>query len=131
MSQILEEQDKIMDFFFNGSVVNLLMAIVIGRAFSELIQSTVNDIILPLLNYTLRGSLNVSGFYIKLGAEKILYGKSLGLLITLTISVLTLYYVFIRPFNNRIQKNNEKKEEDQIKTIKKVLNEKEQMTSKY
>jgi large conductance mechanosensitive channel len=124
----MDEDNEIINFLFNRNVINLLLAVVIGRAFSELIQSTVNDIILPILNYTLNGGLNVSGFYIKLGNHNINYGKSLGLLITLLISVLTLYYIFIRPFNNIIEKNDKKKDEKQIQTIKKVLNEKEQMT---
>jgi large conductance mechanosensitive channel len=122
------DDNEIVNFLFTGNVINLLMAIVIGKAFGELIQSTVADIILPLLNYSLNGGLNVSGFYIKLGNHSINYGKSLGLLITLFISVLTLYYLFIRPFNNIIEKNDKKKDEKQIQTIKKVLHEKEQMT---
>jgi large conductance mechanosensitive channel len=112
------DDNEIVNFLFTGNVINLLMAIVIGKAFGELIQSTVADIILPLLNYSLNGGLNVSGFYIKLGNHSINYGKSLGLLITLFISVLTLYYLFIRPFNNIIEKNDKKKDEKQIQTIK-------------
>jgi large conductance mechanosensitive channel len=127
----MSEPDKIINFLFNGSVINLLIAVVIGRSFAELIQSVVSDIILPLLNYILNGSLNVSGFFIKLGNHKITYGKSLGLLITLLISVLTLYYVFIRPFNYIIEENDKKKDEKQIETIKKVLNVKEQMSNRY
>lgn len=126
----MSEVERIVNFFFNGNVINLLMAVVIGRAFSEFIQSTVSDIILPLLNYTLNGRLNVSTLHINLGNEKILYGKSLGLFITLLISVFTLYYIFIRPFNTIIEDNDKKKEEKQIQTIKKVLDVKEEMTSR-
>jgi len=125
----MSEGDEIINFLFNRNVINLLMAVVIGRAFSDLIQSTVSDIILPLLNYILNGSLNVSGFYIKLGNKNINYGKSLGLLITFVISVLTLYYIFIKPFNNIIKKNKEEEKEEEIKTIKKVLDEDKKILS--
>lgn len=120
------EKDNILNFLFNTNVINLLIAVVIGKAFADLIQSTVGDIILPILNYGFNGSLNVSSFNIKLGSQTINYGKSLGLFITLLISILTLYYVFIRPFNSIIEKNNKKKEEEQIQTIKKVIEQKEQ-----
>ena len=119
------EQDKILNFLFNSNVINLLIAVVIGKAFADMIQSTVSDIILPFLNYTLNGSLNVSSFSIKLGPQNINYGKSLGLFITLLISIFTLYYIFIRPFNGIIEKNEKKKEEQQIETIKKVIENKE------
>lgn len=119
------EKDKILNFLFNGNIINLLIAVVIGNAFADFIQSTVSDIILPFLNYTLNGSLDVSSFSIKLGLQNINYGKSLGLFITLLISILTLYYIFIRPFNSIIEKNEMKKEEKQIETIKKVIESKE------
>lgn len=119
------EKDKILNFLFNNNVINLLIAVVIGKAFADLIQSTVSDIILPFLNYHFNGSLNVSSFSIKLGTQNINYGKSLGLFITLLISIFTLYYVFIRPFNAIIEKNQKKIEQDQIETIKKVIQNKE------
>lgn len=119
------EKDKILNFLFNGNIINLLIAVVIGKAFADFIQSTVSDIILPFLNYTLNGSLDVSSFSIKLGLQNINYGKSLGFFITLLISIFTLYYVFIRPFNAIIEKNEKKKEEQQIETIKKVIETKE------
>jgi large conductance mechanosensitive channel len=125
------EKDKILNFLFNSNVINLLIAVVIGKAFADLIQSTVSDIILPFLNYSLNGSLNVSSFSIKLGVQNINYGKSLGLFITLLISIFTLYYFFIRPFNSIIIKNEKIKEEKQIETIKKVIENKEQFQYKY
>ena len=119
------QQNNILNFLFNSNVINLLIAVVIGKAFADLIQSTVSDIILPFLNYTLNGSLNVSSFSIKLGPQNINYGKSLGLFITLLISIFTLYYVFIRPFNSIIIINEKIREERQIETIKKVIENKE------
>lgn len=73
----------------------------------------------------LNGSLNVSSFTIRLGTQNINYGKLLGLFITLLISIFTLYYMFIRPFNAIIEENKKKVKEQQIKIIKKVIENKE------
>jgi len=117
----MSDQKEIIDFLFNRNVINLLIAVVIGKAFADFLQSTVNDIFLPILNYIFNGSLNVSGLYIKLYGQTINYGKSLGLFITLIISILTLYYFFIKPFNKIIEENDNKKDEKELQTIKKVL----------
>lgn len=114
----MSDQTTIIDFLFNRNVINLLIAVVIGKCFADVINYTVIDIILPILNYMFNGTLNVSGLDIKLDGLKINYGRSLGLFITLIISILTLYYIFIKPFNKII----EKKDEKEILTIKKVLN---------
>jgi large conductance mechanosensitive channel len=116
---------NIKEFIFNKNVINLLIAVVIGKLFAEVIQSTVTDIILPILNYIFNGSLNVSGLNIKLKGHTINYGRSLGLFITLLISVLTLYYIFIKPFNKIIEENDKKNQEKELKTIKDVLNKKD------
>lgn len=93
----------------------------IGKAFADFIQSIAGDIILPILNYIFNGSLNVSGLNINLYGWKIDYGKPLALFITLLISIFTLYYIFIRPFNEIIKENDKKKEEEKQKEIKNVL----------
>lgn len=126
----MSDEIKIIEFLYNSNVINLLIAVVIGKAFADFIQSTSSDIILPILNYILNGSLNVSGLNIDLYGLKINYGKSLALFITLLISIFTLYYIFIRPFNEIIKDNDKKKDEKQIQTIKKVLDEKEIQTKK-
>lgn len=118
----MSDQNKIIDFLFNGNVINLLIAVVIGKCFADVINSTVTDIILPILNYIFNGTLNVSGLNIKFEGLTVNYGRSLGLLITLLISTLTLYYIFIKPFNKIIEDNDKKKDEKEILTIKKVLN---------
>lgn len=124
----MSEQIKIIDFLYNSSVINLLIAVVIGKAFADFIQSTVSDIILPILNYIFNGSLNVSGLNINLDGSKINYGKSLGLFITLLISTFTLYYIFIRPFNKIIKDNDKKKDDEKdIQIIKNVLDIKEKI----
>ena len=126
----MQDETKIIEFLYNSNVINLLIAVVIGKAFADFIQSTASDIILPILNYILNGSLNVSGLNIDLYGLKINYGKSLALFITLLISIFTLYYIFIRPFNEIIKDNDKKKDEKEIQTIKKVLDEKEIQTKK-
>ena len=118
MNNIIHE---IKEFLFNTSVMNLLIAVVLGKAFGELIQSTVSDIILPMIGY-ISGNVDFSELYIVLGKQTLNYGKTIDILITVIISVLTLYYIFIKPFHSIIEENEKKKEEKQIYTMKKILN---------
>jgi len=117
--------NEIKTFIFQGSVINLLIAVVIGRAFAEFIQSTVSVIIIPLL-FSVFGNFDVKDLRVNIGSSTIFYGKSLDLLLTLIISILTLYYIFIKPFNDTIDENNKKKDVNQIELINKVIQEKDE-----
>jgi large conductance mechanosensitive channel len=121
--------NEIKNFLFQGSVVNLLIAVIIGKAFADFIQSTVTNIILPLL-FSLSGNFKINTLHVQIGSANILYGKSLDLLLTLIISTFTLYYIFIKPFNHIIEQNDKKKELAQIELIKNTINETEKLKVK-
>jgi len=54
------------DFAVKGSVVDLAVGVIIGAAFSKIVDSLVGDVIMPLVGRTV-GSLDFSNLFVVLG----------------------------------------------------------------
>ena len=93
------------EFALKGNVVDLAVGIIIGAAFSGLVQSVVNDLIMPVIGY-LTGGLDFSQMFIQLkGAPQptlalaktagatIAYGNFITLLINFIIVAFVLFMV--------------------------------------
>lgn len=52
-------------FIAQGNVLDLAIGVIIGAAFGKIVQSAVNDIIMPLIGLALKG-VNVAGQFIAL-----------------------------------------------------------------
>lgn len=56
------------EFALKGNLVDLAIAFIIGAAFSGLVQSVVNDLIMPIVGF-LTGGVDFSELYIQLAGE--------------------------------------------------------------
>ncbi|AGH94413.1 large conductance mechanosensitive channel protein MscL [Pseudobdellovibrio exovorus] len=56
-------------FIAKGNVLDLAVGVIIGGAFGKIVNSMVNDIIMPLIGLLLRG-VNVAGQFIALDGEQ-------------------------------------------------------------
>jgi len=106
------------EFIKRGSVLDLAIGIVIGAAFAAVVNSMVNDIIMPPIGYMLRG-VNFSDLYISLdgqqyesltaaqdaGAATINYGLFINAIITFLVVSLVIFLI-IKAFN-RMQRTEE------------------------
>jgi large conductance mechanosensitive channel len=107
---VLEEFKK---FALRGNVLDLAVGIVIGVAFTAIVQSLVNDIIMPPIG-VLMGGLDFSDYYVQLtmrdrefaslaearaaGAAVIAYGSFVNAIVNFLIVAFALFLV-IRQFN--------------------------------
>jgi large conductance mechanosensitive channel len=57
--------DELKKFVAQGNVLDLAVGVIIGGAFGKIVNSMVNDIIMPLVGLALRG-VNVAGKFIAL-----------------------------------------------------------------
>ncbi len=57
------------DFIKRGNVIDLAVAVVIGGAFSSIVTSLVNDIIMPVISLA-TGGIDFSNLFISLNGEK-------------------------------------------------------------
>ncbi len=77
------------EFAMKGSIVDVAIGMIIGAAFSAIITSLVEDIIMPLLGILI-GKVDFSGLSITVGSAKVMYGSFIQscfsfLLISITI----------------------------------------------
>ncbi|MGC8967512.1 MAG: large conductance mechanosensitive channel protein MscL [Thermus sp.] len=93
------------DFLMRGNVVDLAVAVVVGTAFGQVVNSLVADVITPLIG-ALGGAPDFSG--IKLGPVAL--GKFLNALLNFLIVGTAIYFLVVVPMQavqNRLQKKAE------------------------
>lgn len=80
------------DFVMRGNVLDLAVAVIIGAAFTAIINSLVNDIIMPLVGVIL-GGLDFASLSVTIGDAVIAYGKFLQAIVNFVIIALVLFLV--------------------------------------
>jgi large conductance mechanosensitive channel len=80
------------DFVMRGNVLDLAIAVVMGGAFGAIINSLVNDIIMPIVGVIL-GGVDFSTLTITVGDAVIAYGNFIQALVNFLIIALALFLV--------------------------------------
>lgn len=81
------------EFIMRGNVVDLAVAVIIGAAFSGIVDSMTKDIITPIIGM-LGGQPDFSSF--KIGSIGI--GNFINAVISFLIKALVVYYAIVKPF---------------------------------
>jgi large conductance mechanosensitive channel len=85
------------DFILRGSVLDLAVGIVIGAAFTAIVNSLVTDILTPLIGILF--SADFSSLTITVNDSTITYGNFLNALITFLLIAATLFFFVVKPMN--------------------------------
>ncbi|MFM8304947.1 MAG: large conductance mechanosensitive channel protein MscL [Actinomycetota bacterium] len=93
MKQLLKD---FRDFALKGNVVDLAVAVVIGVAFNAVVNSLVNDVIMPFVA-ALVGKPNFDDLTVVIGDGAVYYGRFLTALVNFLIIAATLF-VIVRAF---------------------------------
>ena len=80
------------DFIMRGNVIDLAIAFVMGVAFTGIINSLVNDIIMPLVGVLL-GGVDFSALSITVGSAVIAYGKFLQTVVNFLIIAWVVFLI--------------------------------------
>ena len=87
------------EFIARGNVIDLAVAVVIGAAFTAVVNAIVEYLINPLLGLLFNAeSLNES-MILTIGSAQFRFGAVLGALITFLAVALVVYLVFVLPMN--------------------------------
>ena len=97
-------------FIARGNVIDLAVAVVIGGAFSKIVESLVNDIIMPLIGLIL-GGINFSSLSIEFNDATIRYGSFIQNLIDFTIIAFCIFLV-VKVVNKIVKKKEEQPKKD-------------------
>lgn len=102
------------EFAMRGNVMDLAIGVIIGGAFQKIINSLVNDVIMPFIAI-FTGKVDYADWIINIGSVKIGIGTFLTAIINFLIIALTIFIV-IKYFN----KLNKKLEKLKIQELSKV-----------
>ncbi len=90
------------EFIARGDVMSMAIGIIIGGAFTAIVNSLVADIISPLLGMIL-GGLNFTGIAITVGSAKIMVGNFIQAIITFLLTALVIFSI-MKVFNTFMKK---------------------------
>lgn len=91
------------DFVLRGNVVDLAVAVVIGAAFTTIVNSMVKDIINPLIAATV-GHPNFSTMVVHIHGGVITYGNFLNALISFLIIATVIYFGVVVPVSKLLDR---------------------------
>ncbi len=95
------------DFILRGNVVDLAVAVIIGAAFTAIVNSLVADVLNPLIAATV-GKPNFSYLVLHVHNGEVKYGNFLNAAISFLIVASVVYFGVVMPLNfflQRIKKN--------------------------
>lgn len=105
-------------FIERGNVIDLAVGVVVGSAFSGIVNSIVNDILMPFIGIIL-GGLDFSNLSFKIGESVILFGSFINNVINFFIISICVF--FLVKFINKITMKKTKEEVKEIKKSDEVL----------
>ncbi len=108
------------DFISRGNVMDLAVGVIVGGAFSKIVTSIVNDILMPILGIIL-GGIDFTALKINIGDTSIMYGNFIQNVVDFLIVAFCIF-VFIKMTNRLFHhKKEEAKEEVVTKSDEVVL----------
>lgn len=98
------------EFALSGSIVDVAIGMIIGAAFSAIITSLVEDILMPLLGIVI-GKVDFAGLSITVGSANVMYGAFIQACISFLLIALTIFFC-IKAANTARKKIEKEKEEE-------------------
>jgi large conductance mechanosensitive channel len=85
------------EFVTRGNVIDLAVAVILGAAFTAIVTSLVNDIIMPLVGILL-GKVDFASLSITVGNAVVLYGKFIQAIVNFLVIALVVF-LLVRSIN--------------------------------
>lgn len=96
------------DFIMKGNVIDLAVAVIIGAAFSQVVNALVDTVLMPLIS-GLVGSQNYDSFFVvELNGNAIQFGVLLTQVINFLLVAAAVYFVVVVPMNKMIERRNKR-----------------------
>lgn len=90
------------EFISRGNVIDLAVAVVIGGAFTKIVNSLVDDIIMPIIGVII-GGINFEHLMITVGTAEIKYGMFIQAIVNFLLIALVIFSIIkaINTFNKK------------------------------
>lgn len=99
-------------FILRGNVVDLAVAVVIGAAFTTIVQALVKDMITPLIA-AIGGKADFSNLYFTINNSKFMYGDLLNAIISFLMISAVIFFFVVQPVNKLVAYANRNKETEE------------------
>lgn len=111
-------------FLFKGNIIDLAVAVVIGAAFTQIINSLVNYIINPVISMLIRG-IQFDHLVLEVRGVQLQYGLFINAIVNFVVIGLVLFLVVKTTMNIKkgFAKETEKQEEPAKETSEMLLKE--------
>ena len=93
------------EFALKGNMMDLAVGVIIGAAFKGIVDSLVNDILMPIIN-ACTGGLNFNDWAITIGKAKILYGTFISKVLNFIIMAFIIF-LMVKAMNKLRRKDEE------------------------
>ena len=103
------------EFISKGNVLDLAVGVVMGSAFSGIVTSLVNDIIMPFVGLLI-GGIDFSKMKATVGKASIMYGNFIQNIVNFLIIAMSifLFIKFINRLSKKVKKEEEKEAEEKV-----------------
>ena len=116
------------DFISRGNVIDLAVAVVIGAAFTTVVNAFVNNLINPIIGafgsqnlnhyyWCLKGTCSIDAATGNVKGVAIGWGAVLSAVITFALTAAVVYFVFVLPMNKYRQFHTTAAEEETLEEI--------------
>lgn len=95
-------------FILRGNVVDLAVAVVIGAAFTAVVNSVVKDLLTPLIA-AIGGNQDFSSLYFTLNNSKFMYGELFNAIIAFLSVAAVVFFFVVQPLNKLQSLSNKRK----------------------
>ncbi len=81
------------EFISRGNVMDLAVGVIIGGAFTAIVNSLVSDVINPLISFLTGGNTEVPGLAVSIAGNTINFGSFLGAVINFLITAVAVFAI--------------------------------------
>jgi large conductance mechanosensitive channel len=107
-------------FLLRGNVIDLAVAVVIGAAFTALINSLVEDILTPIIA-AIFGKPDFASLTFTINDSVFRYGSFLNAVITFVLIAAAIFFVVVKPYNVYLSRRRRLEAEPEIQKTDEVL----------
>lgn len=110
------------EFISKGNVLDLAVGVIIGSAFSKIVTSLVNDILMPFLG-VITGGIDFSSLSIKIKDATIAYGAFIQNIIDFLLMAICVFVIvkIVNHVKNNLEKLDKSKKEEVKEEIKEEI----------
>ncbi|WP_084965802.1 large conductance mechanosensitive channel protein MscL [Thermoactinospora rubra] len=86
-------------FLMQGNVIELAVAVVIGAAFTAVVNSFVADLLTPLIS-AFGGLPDFSSLKVTIGQSNFMYGRFINAIVSFLIVAAAVYFLVVKPYTH-------------------------------